>query len=139
MDLSAARQLIQSSFDRMRALYLKPVFDEWVVLTPGARHAGVLAYSGPRLDEFREKLPSDVEPLAAQLAGRNLPIGDFEFTHEGDGTRHDALIRLGATSYLVCNNLAKSMAEIRSDPRWLKAQAAFVDLSERFRSDPLEA
>ena len=139
MDLSVARQHIHASFERMRALYTKPVFDEWVILTPAAKHGGVLAYSGPRLEEFRQKLPSDVEPLMAQLAGRNLPIGDFEFTHAGDGTRHDALVRLGATSYLVCNNLAKSMAEIRQDPRWLKAQAAFVDLSEKFRSDPLEA
>ena len=139
MDLSVARQLIQVSFDRMRALYTKPVFDEWVILTPGAKHAGVMAYSGPRLEEFREKLPEDVQPLIAQLAGRNLAIGDFEFTHEGDGTRHDALIRVGATSYLVCNNLGKSMTEIRSDPRWLKAQAAFVDLSDQFRNDPFEA
>ena len=139
MDLSAARQQIQASFERMRALYTRPVFDEWVILTPAAKHHGVLAYSGPRLEEFRQKLPSDVEPLLAQLAGRNLAIGDFEFTHAGDGTRHDALIRLGATSYLVCNNLAHSMSEIRKDTRWLKAQAAFVDLSELFRADPLEA
>jgi len=139
MDLSAARQLIQASFERMRVIYTRPVFDEWVILTPGAKHNGVLAYSGPRLEEFRQKLPSDVEPLLAQLAGRNLTIGDFEFTHAGDGTRHDGLIRLGASSYLVCNNLAHSMAEIRKDSRWLKAQAAFVDLSEKFRADPLEA
>ena len=139
MNLSVARQHIQTSLDRMRALYLKPVFDEWVILTPGAKHAGVMAYSGPRLEEFREKLPADVQPLMAQLAGRTLAIGDFEFTHDGDGTQHDALIRMGATSYLVCNNLAKSMTEIRADARWLKAQAAFVDLSDQFRNDPLEA
>jgi hypothetical protein len=139
MDLSAARQQIQTSFDRMRAVYLKPVFDEWVILTPGGKHSGVLAYTGPRLQEFREKLPADLQPLADQLTGRSLAIGDFEFTHEGDGTRHDALVRLGATSYLVCNNLAHSMEQIRADSRWLKAQAAFVDLSEKFRADPLEA
>ncbi len=139
MELSTARQYIQASFDRMRLLYTRPVFDEWVILTPGGKHNGVLAYSGPRLEEFRQKLPSDVEPLVAQLGGRNLGIGDFEFTHEGDGTRHDALIRLGATCYLVCNNLDHSMAEIRRDSRWIKAQSAFVDLSEKFRGDPLEA
>jgi hypothetical protein len=139
MNLSAARQHIHASFERMRTLYAKPVFDEWVILTPAAKHGGVLAYAGPRLEEFRLKLPADVAPLLAQLVGRNLTIGDFEFTQEGDGTRHDALIRLGATSYLVCNNLASSMVEIRQDPRWLKAQAAFVDLSEKFRTDPLEA
>ncbi len=139
MDLSTARQHIHASFERMRVLYQKPVFDEWVILSPVAKHGGVLAYSGPRIEEFRQKLPSDVEPLLHQLAGRNLEAGDFEFTSAGDGTRHDALVRIGAASYLVCNNLAKSMAKIRQDPRWLKAQVAFVELSERFRSDPLEA
>jgi hypothetical protein len=29
------------------------------------------------------------------------------------------------------------MAEIRADARWLKAQTAFVELSELFRMDPL--
>ena len=53
------------------------------------------------------------------------------------GFHTEALVKLGANSYLVCNNTAKSMAEIRTDSRWLKAQAAFVDLSEKFRVDPL--
>jgi hypothetical protein len=139
MDLATARQHIHASFERMRVLYQKPVFDEWVILSPAAKHGGMLAYSGPRIEEFRQKLPSDIEPLLHQLAGRNLEVGEFEFTSAGDGTRHDALVRVGTASYLVCNNLAKSMAEIRQDPRWLKAQAAFVDLTERFRADPLEA
>jgi hypothetical protein len=30
------------------------------------------------------------------------------------------------------------MAEIRKDPRWLQAQKAFVELSNKFRADPLE-
>ena len=32
----------------------------------------------PRLEEFRKKLPDDVEPLLAQVAGQNLEAGDFE-------------------------------------------------------------
>ena len=32
---------------------------------------------------------------------------------------------------------AKGKTEIRADPRWLKAQSAFFDLSEKFRADPL--
>ena len=137
MDLAAARKNIEASFERMRALYFKPVFDEWMILAPGAKQSGVLAYTGPRLEEFRKKLPDDVEPLLAQVAGHKLEAGDFEFTIEGDGTRHDVLFKLGTNSYLVCNNTAKSMADIRADARWLKAQAAFVDLSEKFRVDPL--
>jgi len=137
MDLATARQHIQGSFERMRALYSRPVFDEWVILAPEAKTSGVLAYTGPRVEEFRKKLPDDVAPLLGQVGGQKLEVGDFEFTIEGDGTRHDVLLKLGPNSYLVCNNTAKSMAEIRSDSRWLKAQAAFVDLSEKFRSDPL--
>jgi len=139
MDLATARQHISGSFERMRALYFKPVFDEWAILAPGAKQSGLLAYNGPRAEEFRKQLPSDVEPLLAQVAGQNLEPGDFEFTTAGDGTRHDVLLKLGANSYLVGNNTAKSMAEIRADARWLKAQAAFVDLSEKFRADPLVA
>jgi len=137
MDIAAARQHITASFERMQALYLKPVFDEWVILSPGAKQGGILAYVGPRAEEFRKKLAADVAPLLAQVSGQNLEPGDFEFTIEGDGTRHDVLLKLGASSYLVGNNTAKSMAEIRGDARWLKAQAAFVDLSEKFRVDPL--
>ena len=139
MDLATARQNIFDSFERMRALYLKPVFDEWMILASGAKHGGLLAYSGTRVENVREQLAADLEPLLAQAAGRNLEPGDFEFTAQGDGLRHDALLKLGANSYLVCNNVAKSMAEIRADARWLKAQAAFVDLSEKFRTDPLES
>ena len=137
MDLATARKTIEGSFERMRALYFKPVFDEWVILAPGAKQSGILAYTGPRVEEFRKKLADDVEPLLARVAGQKMEPGDFEFTLEGDGTRHDVLLKLGANSYLVCNNTAKSMAEIRADARWLKAQAAFVDLSEKFRVDPL--
>jgi hypothetical protein len=137
MDLATARQHIQGHLERMRALYFKPVFDEWMILAPGAKQGGVLAYVGPRIEEFRKTLPADVNPLLALVAGQNLEPGDFEFTNEGGGTRHDVLLKLGASSYLVCNNTAKGMTEIRADPRWLKAQSAFFDLSEKFRADPL--
>jgi hypothetical protein len=139
MDLATARQHIQSSFERMRALYLKPVFDEWVILSLGARHGGVLAYAGARVESVRAQLPDDVEPLRALAAGRQFAVGDFDFALEAAGPRYDALIKIGEQSYLLCNNTAKSMAEIRTDARWLKAQAAFFELSEKFRADPLEA
>jgi hypothetical protein len=137
MDLATARLHIQGHLERMRALYFKPVFDEWMILAQGAAQGGVLAYVGPRADEFRQKLPAEVNPLLALVAGQNLEPGDFEFTNEGGGTRHDVLLKLGASSYLVANNTAKGMTEIRADPRWLKAQSAFFDLSEKFRADPL--
>jgi len=137
MDIASARPLIQGCLDRMHQLYMRPVFDEWMILAPGAKNGGVLAYIGPRVEAFRQKMPEDVGPLLALVSGRNLAPGDFEFTIEGGGTRHDVLLKVGKASYLVCNNTTKSMADIRADARWLKAQAAFVDLCEKFRTDPL--
>lgn len=137
MDLPTARQHIQGSLERMHLLYAKPVFDEWAILSLGAKHGGVLAYSGTRVENFQQQLPDDVEPLRALVADRKLGVGDFEFTSEGAGTRHDALLKVGAASYLVCNNTGKSMMEIRADARWLKAQTVFFELSEKFRADPL--
>jgi hypothetical protein len=138
MDIANARQLIQSSLERMRALYSKPVFDEWMILAPGAKHAGVVAYSGARAESFRGELPADVEPLRAMVEGRQLAVGDFEFAPEAAGTRYDALMKIGGSAFLICNHTNKTIAEIRADPRWLKAQTAFVDLSEKFRADPFE-
>jgi hypothetical protein len=72
------------------------------------------------------------------MTGKRLAAGDFEFAPEAAGTHFDVCLRLGATGYLIGNHTGKSMAEIRKDPRWLQAQKAFVELSNKFRADPLE-
>lgn len=136
MDLAAARQLIQASLARMDALYRRPLFDEWAVLSAGAQ-PGILAYAGPRPDSFRRELPTDSGPLRALIAGRELAEGDFEFATGSGGTHYDACMKLGPTSFLVCNHTARGMTEIRQDPKWLKAQAEFFALSEKFRANPL--
>ena len=138
MDLATARKHISDSLERMRAIYFEPVFDEWAILAPGTKAGGILAYEGPRADEFRKTLPVDAKPLLAQVKGQALEAGDFEFTNDGDGTRHDVLVRLGAHHYLVCNNTTKAMPDIRTDKRWLTAQGTFVALCEKFREDPLQ-
>ena len=139
MDLATARPLIQDALARMNALYGQPVFDEWVVLSPGAKHGGVLAYFGPRVENFRASVAKDAEPLRALTEGRKLAPGDFEFVPDGAGPHYDALLKLGAATFLVCNHTAKAMTDIRADPRWLKAQKVFFELSEKFRADPLAA
>ena len=121
----------------MRSVYGSPVFDEWMILTQGGESGGVPAYEGPRSETFRRQLVTDAAPLRALTENSSLEIGDFEFAQEATGSRHDVVMRVGAASYLVCNHTAKSMAEIRADPRWRKAQAAFFELSEKFRGDPL--
>lgn len=137
MDLDAARQQIEHAFARMNALYQRPVFDEWAILSPTARH-GILAYAGPREQGFRQNLPQDAAPLRAAVAGRRFDPGEFEFASDAAGTRYDACMKIGPTAFLVFNNTALSMSDIRSNPPWFRAQSVFVELSDKFRTDPLD-
>lgn len=138
MDLETARQHIQTYVERMRVAYLRPVFDEWAVLGLAARGGSVLAYQGPRADAFRRNVPTDAEPLRARTAGKQFAEGDIEFASDAAGTKYDAFMKIGPTSYLVLNHTAKTMAEIRAEQKWLSAQAVLFELSEKFRADPLE-
>jgi hypothetical protein len=137
MDLETAAEIVNATLERMRFQYAKPVFDEWMILAVNSEASGVLAYAGPREEDFRRELIDDVQPLRDLTLGRQFTIGDFEFATDAVGPRHDALMKVGEASFLVCNNTAKTMAEIRTDSRWLKAQGAFFDLGEKFRMDPL--
>ena len=132
MEFSAAERHIRTCLAQMRARYLRPVFD-----VPAAQ-GGVLAYEGPRAEQFRSRLPDDAEQLRAQTAGRQFTEGDLEFAADAAGTQYDAFMKIGATSYLVLNHTGRSLAEIRRDAKWLDAQASLFELSEKFRADPLE-
>jgi hypothetical protein len=44
---------------------------------------------------------------------------------------------LGKEIYLICNNTVQSMDAITKDPLWLGAQVPFVELSDKFRADPV--
>jgi hypothetical protein len=46
---------------------------------------------------------------------------------------------LGGGCILVANNVAAAMTDIRKHPAWLKAQVPFVEMTEKFRADPLKA
>jgi hypothetical protein len=138
MKIDAVRSLVSDVLKRMDALYNGAVFDEWVVVSFQAGRGGILAYSGPRAESYQRRFTTDVTPLRTEMAGKHLAVGDFEFVLEATGTHYDACLRVGGASYLICNNTAKSMAEIRKSPGWLKAQKPFVELSEKFRADPLE-
>ena len=138
MDLETARRHIQNAFERMRASYLKPVFDEWAVLSLAPKNGGVLAYNGPRADAFRRAISEDAEPLRARTAGKQFADGDIEFVQDAADTRYDAFVKLGPASYLILNHTTRTMTEIRADAKWLGAQAILFELSEKFRADPLE-
>jgi len=137
MQIDAAKTQIAAALGRMNAVYRKPVFDEWMVVALEDGRGVLLAYSGLRGEAVRGRFAEDCGPLRAELDGRCMEVGDFEFTLAGEGTQFDACLKVGGGSYLICNNTARSMAEIRRNPLWLQAQKTFVDLSDSFRADPL--
>ena len=138
MTLEEATNLIGRCAARMNDLYRKVVFDEWVIVSLIQHKAKILAYLGPRKDDFQKNFATDVQDLRADLLSRRHSIGDFEFARHGVGTKLEAFLMVGDGLYLICNNTAQSMSAIAKDPLWLSAQVPFVELSDRFRSDPLE-
>jgi hypothetical protein len=134
MDFATARTHIEAAVARMNALYGQAVFDEWAILATGSA-GGVLAYAGPRPERFKRELPDDAAPLRAEAAAQPSAVGDIVFALEADGPRYDAFMKIGAGSFLVCNHTAKTMAEIRANPGWLKAQPVLFELGEKFRAD----
>jgi hypothetical protein len=139
MTLEEATNLIGRCAARMNDLYRKAVFDEWVIVSLIQHKAKILAYLGPRKDDFQKNFATDVQDLRADLLSRRHSIGDFEFARHGVGTKLEAFLMVGDGLYLICNNTAQSMSAIAKDPLWLSAQVPFVELSDQFRSSPVEA
>jgi hypothetical protein len=54
------------------------------------------------------------------------------------GSAFESFMVVGQGMYLICNNTVQSMDAIAKDPLWLGAQVPFVELSDKFRADPLE-
>jgi hypothetical protein len=138
MNLETAKKNIELCRGRMDALYQKPVFDEWVVVNFAQGKTDILAYIGPRAESFAKQFHRDSGPLFAEMQGKQYGVGDFEFVPQARGSHFDACMRLGETAYLLCNNTYGSMGDLRADARWLQAQKPFVNLTEKFRTDPLE-
>ena len=138
MTLEQASNLIGGCAERMNDLYQKVVFDEWAIVSLVQHKAKILAYLGPRKDDFQKNFAADVQDLRADLLSQRHSIGDFEFTRHGVGTKLEAFVMVGEGLYLICNNTAQSMSAIAKDPLWLSAQVPFVELSDRFRADPVE-
>lgn len=136
MTSTDAFPLIEATMKRMSALFGGPLFDEWAVVRT-RRPASVELYAGPRSSGFRGNFSRDIVPLEREAANRSHNPGDFDFAQSATGTQFDAVLKLGDDSYLLCNNTGFSMAEIRSNPLWLKAQVPFLALSEKLRADPL--
>ena len=137
MTLDAATKLIQSCAERMNARYKNVVFDEWAIVSLKRGKGTVLAYSGPRKQAFEKNFFSDAGALRTGMLARRLTPGDFEFAHDGVGTGFESFTVLADGVYLIWNNTVQSMDGISQNPRWLNAQVPYVELSDRFRTDPL--
>jgi hypothetical protein len=137
MTLDEVKLLIKTSAARMDALYEKTVFDEWAVISLAENRARVLAYVGPRNDDFLKNFASDLGSLRSELVGGNFGVGDFAFSRHGTGTRFEAFMVLGMAVYLICNNTRDSMDNITKNPSWLKAQVPFAELGDKLRMNPL--
>lgn len=137
MKLEDAIVLITKYSDRMNALYSRVVFDEWAIIFFQGEKGTIVAYSGPRKENFQANFSADVETLRSELLETPHETGDFEFARHGLGTRFDAFMVLGPNLFLICNNTTDSIAGLTKDPRWLAAQVPFAELTEKFRANPL--
>jgi len=137
MNLDEAISSIKSCAGQMDARYGKTVFDEWAVVSLAENKARVLAYIGPRNDQFLQNFVKDLGALRSELLGGTYGIGDFEFARHGIGTGFESFLVLGNGLYLVCNNTRESMDVIAKNPRWLGAQVLFAELSDKVRGNPL--
>jgi hypothetical protein len=137
MNLPDAQVAVIQALASMKALYEQPVFNEWILVKLARESGAILAYDGPRSDLYQARFRKEIALLQAELQSRHLAVGDFAFVQDADGTHYDACIRLGPAAYLFCNHTTKAMKDIRGNPRWLAAQVPFVELSAKFREDPL--
>ncbi len=137
MTLDESVQAIRASVDQMNARYEKTVFDEWAVVSLNEKTGRILHYNGPRRDDFLKNFATDLADLKPSLSASNYVAGDFEFARHGVGTGFESFMVLGVGLYLICNNTRSSMNQITEDPRWLKAQVPFAELSDKIRANPL--
>jgi hypothetical protein len=128
---------IKTCAKQMDSRYGKTVFDEWAIVSLMENKARVLAYIGPRNDQFLENFVKDLGKLRAELHTGTYGVGDFEFERHGVGTDHEVFMVLGPGLYLICNNTQESMDAIAKNPRWLEAQVPFAELSEKIRANHL--
>ena len=137
MTLDEAKALIKNCAEQMDSAYGRTVFDEWAVLSLAENKARVLAYVGPRNDDFLKNFANDLGSLRAELLGQDFGVGDFAFARHATGTQFEAFLVLGAAIYLICNNTRESMDTIAKDPKWLNAQVPFAELGDKLRMKPL--
>jgi hypothetical protein len=138
MTLDEAKARIKACAAQMDASYGKTVFDELVVVSLAENRARVLAYVGPRNDDFLKNFANDLGSLRSELLDPDYGVGDFAFARHCTGTRFEAFMVLAPAMYLICNNTKDSMDTIARDPKWLNAQVPFAELGDQLRMSPVQ-
>ncbi len=123
----------------MNARYGSVVFDEWALISLQKGDERIIGYQGPRKEHFQKNFVADLGTLRGELLASSHEPGYFDFSRHAVGTHLEAFVCVGDELYLLCNNTQSSMAVITQDPRWLEAQKAFAELTERFGATPLVA
>lgn len=121
----------------MDDLYGGAVFDEVALVKLAGNRGELLHYTGHRSSDFEAELQRDLHAIQKSLEECREEPGAFDFSFEGEGTAFDAFMTLGADIFLLCNRLDGTTKDITRNPRWLAAQEAFVDLSQRFAVNPV--
>ena len=137
MTLSQALDLVKRTADNMNARYGKTVFDEWAIVSLKRGHERIVSYQGPRKENFQKNFVNDLGTLRAEVLTTKHQPGYFDFARHNVGTGFEAFVCIGDELYVICNNTQSSMNEIAKDARWLDAQKAFAEMTERFRADSL--
>lgn len=137
MNTAAAIDRIESALVTMETASGEPVFNEWALVEKETTGWKLIEYGGSRKADFLAEFNTDMVALRNTLDPSNTAIGDFAFSHEGQGTGFDAHISAGENIFILFNNTAKSTGEITSNPKWTSTQIHFSELVEAFISDPV--
>ena len=137
MTLEEIGKLIKHCSDKMDSIYGSPVFNEWAIVSLIENRAKVMAYTGPRNDDFLKNFAHDLGTLRSTLTAGDLGPGDFEFARHHIGTGYDCFMVVGVGLYLIANNTSDSLESIAKNPRWLGAQVPFAELADKVRHSPL--
>ena len=130
--------MVKDGVEKMNSLYGKVVFDEWAILSFSEKREAILTYSGPRRQDFKTNLESDLKVLKMELHRTRHNVGDFDFARQANGTHFDSFVVVGKEIFLLCNSTNLTMQEITRDPKWVNAQVAFAEMTDAFRNDPLQ-
>lgn len=137
MTADEALDLIKTYAKRMDSIYGKTIFNEWSIISLTGNQGKILAYAGPRREDFQKNFSADLGALRSALLRAEHELGDFEFSRHGVGTLIEAFVAVGDGVFLTCNNTELTMNDITASPRWLSAQVVFVELSDKFCSNPV--